>query len=182
MSYITKELLNRVILENEPFLNEYEFQFALAMAIKEDNNDLKIKIEQNVYCDDEDKENCRCDIVAYQDKEIVLLAELKYVVTMGAQSDKSSMGSRSSFISDIKRLQDLEDYPNAEKYCVFVTNKKAVYSNNAKANGVANYFNTKYANEEIWETVENSEYNPMVRYLVVNVGEEDKVPPEYYCY
>lgn len=182
MDYITDDLLKRVISENDPFLTEYEFQFALAMAIKEENPDLKVKIEQKVYCDDEDKENCRCDIVAYKNNEEVLLAELKYVVTMGNQSDKSSMSSRSSFISDIKRLQDLKGYPRAQKYCVFVTNKKAVYSNNSQAKGAANYFNNKYANEEKWGITDNTNYSPNARYLVVNVDKEDIVPPQYYCY
>ena len=182
MTYITNDLLEKVINENDTFLTEYEFQFALAMAIKEENPDLKVKIEQKVYCDYEDKENCRCDIIAYKNNEIVLLAELKYVVTMGNQSDKSSMGSRSSFISDIKRLQDLKGYPKAQKYCIFVTNKKAVYSNNSQAKGAANYFNKMYANEEKWCIAKNSEYNPKAHYLIVNVNETETIPPEYYCY
>lgn len=182
MAYITNELLEKVINENDTFLTEYEFQFALAMAIKEENPDLKVKFEQKVYCDDEDKENCRCDIVAYKNNEIVLLAELKYVVTLSAQADKTSMGARSSFISDIKRLQDLNKYHDSEKYCIFITNKKAVYSNNSTAKGAANYFNKTYANEQDWIRVGNSKYNPTVRFLIVNVDKTQHVPSEYYCY
>ncbi len=183
INYITGNLVRKVIEENEPFLTEYEFQFALAMEIKEQFPELKVKIEQKVYCDDEDKENCRCDIVAYNnDKKFILLIELKYVVTLGTQSDKSSMGSRSSFISDIKRLQDLKDYPKAQKYCIFVSNKKAVYCNNSTAKGAADYFNKLYANEEKWKIVDNHNYNPSARFLIVNVDETPSVPPEYYCY
>ena len=179
MSYITDNLLKKVISENEPFLTEYEFQFALAMAIKEENPDLKVKIEQKVYCDDEDKENCRCDIVAYKDNEEVLLAELKYVVTLGAQSDKTSMGARMSFVSDVKRLYDLEKFPNAEKYCIFITNKKAVYDNKVKGN---NYFNDNYANIELWTPVSFKESVNDVHYLIVNAKEKGKDIPNEYKY
>lgn len=142
-----EELVASVIHDNEPFLNEYELQFALAMAIKDDNiqnKNFKVKIEQNVYPDNE-QENCRCDIVAYKDEQKVLFIELKYVFTMGKQSDKTSENARNSFISDIRRLKDID---NIESYCIFVTNKTAVYDNkNNKC-----YFNTKYSNKDDWKS------------------------------
>lgn len=140
-----EKLVADVIHNNEPFLNEYELQFALAMAIREDNinnNELKVKIEQNVYPDDK-QENCRCDIVVENNDEKVYI-ELKYVFTMGKQSDKSSESARNSFISDIKRLKGLS---GVESYCIFVTNKTAVYDN---INDSC-YFNTKYAKKSEWE-------------------------------
>lgn len=136
-----ENLVKNVIKNNEPFLNEYELQFALAMAIKEQHNDFTVKIEQKVY-NDEEQENCRCDIVANNGNEKMYI-ELKYVFTFGKQSDKTSESARNSFVSDIKRLKDLGD---VESYCIFVTNKTAVYDNeNNKC-----YFNTKYAKESDW--------------------------------
>lgn len=47
----------------------------------------------SVYCGNQEKENYHCDIVAYNySKKTVLLIELKYVVTFGEHSDKTSMG------------------------------------------------------------------------------------------
>lgn len=184
MSYITKDLLTEIIEENIPFLNEYEFQFAVAMAIKEHNPDLKVKIEQNIYCDKE-QENCRCDIVALnKNEEEVLFVELKYVITFGAQSDKTSMGARMSFVSDIKRLYDLKDkYPLAEKYCVFVTNKKAVFDNTIKCN----YFNENYAKKELWTPVsfsksKNFQNVDNVHFLIINAKEAGADIPDDYKY
>lgn len=140
-----EELVKNVIKNNEPFLNEYELQFALAMAIREDNisdKGLKVKIEQNIY-PDEEQENCRCDIVVENNNEKVYI-ELKYVFTFGKQSDKTSESARNSFISDINRLKELG---SVESYCIFVTNKTAVYKNNNDKC----YFNKIYANENDWK-------------------------------
>ena len=142
-----EKLVADVIRDNEPFLNEYELQFALAMAIKDDkidDKDLKVKIEQNVYPDVE-QENCRCDIVVENNNEKVYI-ELKYVFTFGKQSDKTSESARNSFISDIKRLKALDN--DIESYCIFVTNKTAVYNNENNSC----YFNTKYAKESDWKS------------------------------
>lgn len=184
MIAITPDLMKKVIKENDKLNNEYEFQFALAMGIKENFPEVKVKIEQNVYCDLDDEENsaCRCDIVCYNEqKEAILLAELKYVVVGDVQSSKTSCSARSSFVSDINRLQQLKKYPNAKKYCIFATNKTAVYNNNAKAKGSTNYFNEKFANPDIWQECENEQYNPAVRFLIVDVTECENIPVEY-CY
>lgn len=176
-----ERLVADVIKHNEPFLNEYELQFALAMAIREDNMDndnLKVKIEQNVYSDVE-QENCRCDIVVENNNEKVYI-ELKYVFTMGKQSDKTSESARNSFISDIRRLKHLSD---VESYCVFVTNKTAVYDN---INDSC-YFNTKYGKSTEWkkETFQNPstlkwnehgeciDKEPVAHYLVIEPKNED---------
>lgn len=167
-----EKLVANVIRNNEPFLNEYELQFALAMAIREDNINNKapkVKIEQNVYPDDK-QENCRCDIVVENNDEKVYI-ELKYVFTMGKQSDKTSESARNSFISDIKRLKGLS---GVEAYCIFVTNKTAVYDN---INDSC-YFNTKYAKKNDWKT--QTFQNPAT--LKWNAHGEclDKEPIAYY--
>lgn len=174
MNYISKEFIKNVIEENEAFLNEYQFQFALAMAIKEKYPQLKVKIEQNVYCDNEEQENCRCDIVVEnKNKDKVLFIELKYVVTSGKQSYKTSMRARKSFLRDIKRLYNLNKYPNAEKYCIFITNKTAVYNN--KTTG--NYFNESYAKENLWTPAKFKD-TQSVHFLIINADEDGANIPE----
>ena len=164
-----EELVKNVIHNNEPFLNEYELQFALAMAIKEQHKDFTVKIEQKVY-NDKEQENCRCDIVAKNGNEKMYI-ELKYVFTFGKQSDKTSESARNSFISDIKRLKYIDD---VESYCIFVTNKTAVYDN---VNDNC-YFNTKYAVAKDWQN--ETFYNP--ESLKWNEHGEciDKEPIAYY--
>lgn len=137
-----EKLVADVIKNNEPFLNEYELQFALAMAIKEQHKNFTVKIEQKVY-NDEEQENCRCDIVVNNGNEKMYI-ELKYVFTFGKQSDKTSESARNSFIGDIKRLKSLD---NIESYCIFLTNKTVVYDN-GKENC---YFNAKYGNKDDWK-------------------------------
>ncbi len=46
-------------------------------------------------------------------------------------------------------------------------------NNNSVANGVANYFNKIYANEDKWEIVEDSKYDPAVRYLLIETDNKN---------
>ncbi len=184
MKYITKDLIKDVLKDTEPFLNEYEFQFAVAMALKEKYPDLKVKIEQNVYCSYKDDKNsaCRCDIVCYKGNKPVLLAELKYVVVFdNNQASKTSCAARSSFISDIARLKELkEEYSDSEKYCIFASNKTAVYKNNRKVDNELGIFNKTFAIEKLWTKVENDAYKPSIRFLIVELNEYEI--PSQYCY
>lgn len=183
MKYITEDLIKDVLKNNEPFLNEYEFQFAIAMALKEKYPDLKVKIEQNVYCNCKDEENsaCRCDIVCYKENKPVLLAELKYVVVDNNQASKTSCAARSSFISDMARLKELkEEYFDSEKYCIFASNKTAVFDNNSNAKEETNFFNKTFAKKDLWTEVENKAYTPSIRFLIVEPNEYEI--SSQYCY
>ena len=55
-------------------------------------------------------------------------------------------------------------------------------NNNSAANGVDNYFNKIYANEDKWEIVEDSKYDPAVRYLLIEADKEKPIDSQYYCY
>lgn len=55
-------------------------------------------------------------------------------------------------------------------------------NNNSAAKEGANYFNKIYANEDKWEIVEDSKYDPAVRYLLIEADKEKPIDSQYYCY
>lgn len=151
--------------DNLPFDCEFGFQLSLAMKLKQDYPDIKIKFEKNIY----DNSKARCDIIIEDNNEKILL-ELKYKCR--SDQDKSSCGSRKSFIEDMKRLYyDCgNDYENAKKYCIFITNKPSMYNNHKMASGEVGLFNSTFGQECKWNI---SKQNNEIHFLIVEVLKKD---------
>lgn len=181
MAYIYRELLEDFTLQNNSFDCEFGFQLALAMYLKEKYpKQLNIEFEKNIY----PTKKARCDIVAsdINTNEPIFYLELKFVMS-DTESAKTSYSSRISFIKDIKRLQALSCLQNVEKYCIFLTNKKAVYENDEEAKGYAGYFNAHYANSNNnkWFNVgwkNNNDRNKNTKAYIEDMKNIDNIPDE----
>lgn len=105
MEEITKDNLSKwikeIVANNEPFDCEYDFQFNLALELKNKIPDLKIGFEKKIYND----KRSRCDLVLTTTQGVHILIELKYVYTNN-QSDKRTLNSRKTFIKDYKRIEN----------------------------------------------------------------------------
>lgn len=200
-----------------PFNCEMTFQFYLAWFLKENLNNAKVEFEKNVYqksytLEDEKVDKRRCDLyVEYIDKnnnKKKALLELKYVIEGNDQNnekDKTSCGARKSFMKDLYRLKNdpfMKNYD--EKYCIFVTNKSAVFKKpasiqNSKKSQLINFYelfsvdniidiqdgicvlnqNNKWWYPTNWEIPNNKKKNKFYPYaLIVNV-DKDPINEKY---
>ena len=148
----------------EPFNCEMTFQFYLALFLqsnlrKKFGENVEIEFESNIYKD----KNCRCDIVVKTPDNNVTLIELKYVVE-GTDSNKSSYGSRVSFMHDVQRLKDNINIDNVKhKYCIFISNKSGVLMPSEKSKNEAKDFQELYPKskwiELCWNKPNNNKKN-----------------------
>lgn len=131
METLTKENLINWIQEiseaTEHFDCEYDFQFNLALKIKEKIKDAHIGFEKKIY---DDNIRSRCDLVIFPNKKSErILIELKYVCTE-CQSDKRTLSPRESFVQDYNRIKNLISKNMAKGgFVIFLTNKTSACNN-----------------------------------------------------
>ena len=159
----------------QPFNCEMTFQFYLALFIQKElqkiGTNVDIEFESNIYND----KNCRCDIVITHADNSKSLIELKYVVE-GTDSNKTSYGSRVSFMHDVQRLKDNVCIKQVkDRYCIFISNKSGVLIPSNKSKNEAKEFQELYPmnkwTEVGWNMPNNNKknniFNPFI--LIVNV-------------
>ena len=156
-------------LDNKKFDCEFGFQLSLARLIENTHENFEVEFERRVY----QGSNWRCDLVVKErdniSDNIVCLIELKYNCK-NDNENKSSYNSRKTFIDDMIRLSNNYN-DNAEKYCIFITDKSAVYGNKRPASGNVAVFNKYFASKnEYWMKSSDNNYY----FLIVQIIEADK--------
>lgn len=188
METITKENLitwiKEISAQSNHFDCEYDFQFNLALKIKEKlESDSKSKLNNNqigfekkIY----DDKGCRCDLVIFpQNKSDRILLELKYVcASTEHQSKKSTINARESFVKDYERIKQLiKDKKAKSGFVIFLTNKTAVYKNAAKwkksKNNYIKNFHGELVQKENWENCPFADKKD-TKLLVLEVDNENK--------
>lgn len=181
MEEITKKSLSNwikeTVKENEPFDNEYDFQFNLALKLRDSG--YKVKFEKFIY-DKDEYPKCRCDLVLCKSDNPKILIELKYIFT-GKQAQKTSINARESFVKDYNRILNKIESRNTVKkgFVVFLTNKKAVFkqtkssSNKEFVQKFHELVNKDNKNNHKWQDCEFKD-NQECKLLVVEVKDKLK--------
>lgn len=187
MKTITKRKLitwiKEISAQSNHFDCEYDFQFNLALKIKEKlESDSKSKLNNNqigfekkIY----DDKRCRCDLVIFpQNKSDRILLELKYVCTStDCQSEKSTINARESFVKDYERIKQLiKDKKAKSGFVIFLTNKTAVFKNDkgeeSSKNDKVQFFH-KLATKKNWKNCPFADKKD-TKLLVLEVDNENK--------
>lgn len=186
METITKGKLitwiKEISAQTNHFDCEYDFQFNLALKIKEELeselklNNNQIGFEKKIY----DDKGCRCDLVIFpQNKSDRILLELKYVcASTDNQSAKTTINARESFVKDYERIKQLiKDKKAKSGFVIFLTNKTAVYKNAAKwkksENDYIKIFHGELVQKGNWENCPFEDKKD-TKLLVLEVDNENK--------
>lgn len=171
--YLT-DLITEIVKDNEPFDDEWNFQFTLAVKLKE--NGQVVDVEKKIYGEG----RSRCDLVLTESDGRKILIELKYIYADKKQSAKTSLDARESFVENYNRIkEEVNSNANVKAgFVVFLTNKTAVCDNNnssSKKEFVEKFHNNFPNDDKDWKWTPCSfKHEKECQLLVVDVNEELK--------
>lgn len=175
---LIEKYIKQITEENFPFGCEAEFQFYLALKIKENFSNAIIKWEAHSY----ENRYSKCDLMVwFPDTPAKIIIELKYIYADQKQSGKVSYDARANFMSDVERVEERVFNPaesNIKKgFAIFLTNKTAIYNNKKRPpfkNSLVGEFHSLYGSTELWtKCCFNKDENASAYLLVVEINGVD---------